>query len=131
VVQGISGKTLIQHLKEMEADGIVTRPNFKDVPPRVGYALTPFGESRSVALTPLCKWGMRFMTEQNLMRQASGRQHPFDRLLCPVVRGTMQEHSRAALLDCLLDKCPSPVCDGGAWLLIHVAGLKCKWFAGC
>jgi DNA-binding HxlR family transcriptional regulator len=82
VVQGISGKTLIQHLKEMEADGIVTRPNFKDVPPRVGYALTPFGESLSVALTPLCEWGMPFMIEQNLMRQASGRQHPFDRLLC-------------------------------------------------
>ena len=32
MVQGISGKTLIQHLKEMEADGIVTRPNFKERP---------------------------------------------------------------------------------------------------
>jgi len=39
VVKGISEKMLIQHLKEMEADGIVKRRDFKEVPPRVGTAL--------------------------------------------------------------------------------------------
>jgi HxlR-like helix-turn-helix len=33
VVEGISEKMLIQHLKEMEADGIVKRKDFKEVPP--------------------------------------------------------------------------------------------------
>src|SRR6516162_6966529 len=36
-VQGISEKMLIQHLKEMEADGVVKRRDFKEVPPRVEY----------------------------------------------------------------------------------------------
>jgi DNA-binding HxlR family transcriptional regulator len=57
LVPGISEKMLIQHLKEMEADGIVTRKDFKEVPPHVEYALTAFGESLCVALTPLCEWG--------------------------------------------------------------------------
>jgi DNA-binding HxlR family transcriptional regulator len=70
VVQGISEKMLIQHLKEMEADGIVTRRDFKEVPPRVEYALTPFGESLSVALTPLCEWGTLHMKHIEGCREA-------------------------------------------------------------
>jgi DNA-binding HxlR family transcriptional regulator len=42
LVQGISEKMLIQHLKEMQADGIVKRRDFKEVPPRVEYELTSF-----------------------------------------------------------------------------------------
>jgi DNA-binding HxlR family transcriptional regulator len=61
LVPGISEKMLIQHLKEMTADGIVTRKDFKEVPPRVEYALTRFGESLMSALTPLCEWGTLHM----------------------------------------------------------------------
>jgi DNA-binding HxlR family transcriptional regulator len=60
-VLGISEKMLIQHLKEMEADGIVTRQDFKEVPPRVDYAMTPFGQSLYEALAPLCAWGAQHM----------------------------------------------------------------------
>ena len=49
VVEGISEKMLIQHLKEMEADGIVKRRDFKEVPPRVEYALTPAYEAHRSA----------------------------------------------------------------------------------
>ena len=70
VVQGISEKMLIQHLKEMEADGIVTRRDFREVPPRVEYALTPFGESLSVAVTPLCEWGTLHMKRIKACREA-------------------------------------------------------------
>jgi DNA-binding HxlR family transcriptional regulator len=52
---------LIQHLKEMEADGIVKRRDFKEVPPRVEYALTSFGHSLCAALAPLCEWGTLHM----------------------------------------------------------------------
>jgi DNA-binding HxlR family transcriptional regulator len=74
-VVGVSEKMLIQHLKEMEADGIVTRKDYKEIPPRVEYALTSFGRSLCQALTPLCEWGEKHMrrieacqTEQDAQR---------------------------------------------------------------
>lgn len=60
-VHGISEKMLIQHLKEMELDGIVTRKDYKQVPPRVEYSLTEFGGSLCDALSPLCEWGTLHM----------------------------------------------------------------------
>lgn len=68
-VQGISEKMLIQNLKEMEADGIVTRQDFKEIPPRVEYALTLFGISLSAALTPLCEWGAQHMARIGAVKQ--------------------------------------------------------------
>jgi len=58
---GISEKMLIQHLRRMDADGIVTRNDYKEVPPRVEYALTSFGHSLCDALAPLCEWGQKHM----------------------------------------------------------------------
>lgn len=57
-IRGVSDKVLIQQLKELEADGIVLRTDYKEVPPRVDYTLTPIGESLSAALAPLCAWGL-------------------------------------------------------------------------
>ena len=61
LVTGISEKLLIQQLREMEADGIVARKDFREIPPRVEYALTPFGVSLSNTLRPLCEWGKEHM----------------------------------------------------------------------
>jgi DNA-binding HxlR family transcriptional regulator len=61
LVTGISEKMLIQQLREMERDGIVARTDFQEVPPRVEYALTPFGISLQAALVPLCEWGTKHM----------------------------------------------------------------------
>jgi DNA-binding HxlR family transcriptional regulator len=72
LVQGISEKMLIQHLKEMEADGIVSRRDFREVPPRVEYALTPFGHSLLDALTPLCEWGTLHMKRIEAQKEAAG-----------------------------------------------------------
>src|SRR4051812_33008754 len=57
LVTGISEKMLIQQLREMAGDGIVSRNDFREVPPKVEYALTPFGVSLKEALRPLCEWG--------------------------------------------------------------------------
>jgi DNA-binding HxlR family transcriptional regulator len=46
----------------MEQDGIVDRNDFREVPPRVEYSLTPFGVSLTVALRPLCDWGSKHMS---------------------------------------------------------------------
>lgn len=77
-VQGVSDKVLIQQLKELEADGVVVRTDYKEVPPRVDYALTPLGRSLAQALEPLCTWGtahlaeVRHVLEQRAAWQAAG-----------------------------------------------------------
>jgi DNA-binding HxlR family transcriptional regulator len=57
LVSGVSEKMLIQQLRELQVDGIVARVDFKEIPPKVEYALTPLGRSLAMALLPLCKWG--------------------------------------------------------------------------
>lgn len=57
LVPGVSEKMLIQQLREMEADGLVHREVFHEVPPRVEYSITKLGASLDDALIPLCGWG--------------------------------------------------------------------------
>ncbi|GGW81241.1 winged helix-turn-helix transcriptional regulator [Streptomyces lomondensis] len=54
---GITEKVLASHLREMEADGLVHREAYDEVPPRVEYSLTPRGVSLNAALEPLGAWG--------------------------------------------------------------------------
>ncbi len=61
LVTGISEKMLIQELKEMIADQIVSRKDFQEIPPRVEYSLTSFGKTLAEALVPLCEWGSLHM----------------------------------------------------------------------
>ena len=68
-VDGISEKMLIQHLKELERDQVVVRRDFKEVPPRVEYALTDFGASLYEALAPLCEWGEEHMARIEACKQ--------------------------------------------------------------
>lgn len=53
----VSHKVLIQQLKELEADGLIKRVDYGEVPPRVEYSLTKFGQSLARALAGLCQWG--------------------------------------------------------------------------
>lgn len=57
LVSGISEKVLIQQLRSLTEDGILTRQDFMEVPPRVEYAITDFGRTLALALQPLCEWG--------------------------------------------------------------------------
>lgn len=54
---GISEKMLVQQLRELEADGVVHREVYREVPPRVEYSLTGLGASLNRALLPLGDWG--------------------------------------------------------------------------
>jgi DNA-binding HxlR family transcriptional regulator len=62
-IRDVSDKMLIQQLKELEADGILVRTDYKEVPPRVDYTLSPLGRSLADALTPLCTWGTENQAE--------------------------------------------------------------------
>ena len=63
LIQGVSDKVLIQQLKDLEADHVLARTDYQEVPPRVDYALTPLGRSLADAIIPLCTWGTENMAE--------------------------------------------------------------------
>jgi len=54
---GVSEKMLIQHLREMEEDGLIHREVYRQVPPKVEYSLTEDGRTLNDALRPLGAWG--------------------------------------------------------------------------
>jgi DNA-binding HxlR family transcriptional regulator len=55
-IPAISQKMLIQQLRHMESDGIVRRIVHHQVPPKVEYALTDWGQALCPALDALLKW---------------------------------------------------------------------------
>lgn len=56
-LEGISQKVLTDSLRSMEADGIVTRTVYPEVPPRVEYALSDLGESMRPIMDAMAAWG--------------------------------------------------------------------------
>lgn len=53
-----TAKMLTQHLRELEADGIVVREIFPVIPPKVEYSLTELGQSIMPVLQAMCDWGL-------------------------------------------------------------------------
>jgi DNA-binding HxlR family transcriptional regulator len=59
-VEGINTRMLVKELKNMEANGIVTREVFATVPPTVEYTLTSKGEKLLPSIVSLHTWGKEF-----------------------------------------------------------------------
>lgn len=57
-------KMLTQQLRELEADGLISRKVYPVVPPKVEYSLTERGQSLFPILQAIYAWGSKFMTEQ-------------------------------------------------------------------
>lgn len=55
-VAGISEKMLASTLRTLEADGIIARTSYPEVPPRVEYALTARGIQLMQRMMPLMEW---------------------------------------------------------------------------
>lgn len=53
----VTDRTLSTNLKELEADGLIRRKEYPQIPPKVEYSLTPLGDSLMVVLDQLCTWG--------------------------------------------------------------------------
>ena len=59
-LEGISQKVLTDSLRSMEADGIITRTVYPEVPPRVEYTLTETGYSLKPILDAMVVWGTEY-----------------------------------------------------------------------
>lgn len=53
----ISYKTLSAMLKELEADGLIVRKEYPQIPPKVEYSLSERGKSLMPILDMMCVWG--------------------------------------------------------------------------
>lgn len=53
----ITYKTLSATLKEMQADGLVHREEYPQIPPKVEYSLTEKGKTLWPILQEMCQWG--------------------------------------------------------------------------
>jgi DNA-binding HxlR family transcriptional regulator len=58
-IPAVSQKMLIQQLRELERDGIVDRTIYPQVPPKVEYALTKWGQAMCPALNEILEWAVR------------------------------------------------------------------------
>ena len=56
-IGNISDKTLSANLKELEADRLIVRREYPQIPPKVEYSLTDRGHSLVKVLDKLCDWG--------------------------------------------------------------------------
>lgn len=63
-VKGITHKVLSQQLRELEADELIVRRAYQELPLRVEYVLSEKGESIMPILHEMCKWGHENMEEK-------------------------------------------------------------------
>src|SRR5580704_17603337 len=64
-LSGITHKTLTQQLREMEADRIISRKVYPQIPPKVEYSLAPLGKTLRPVLNSMHLWAERHGAEVN------------------------------------------------------------------
>ncbi len=64
-IDGISKQMLTKQLREMEADGILSRKIYAEIPPRVEYSLTELGASLLPIIKSMKKWGEIHIDSEN------------------------------------------------------------------
>jgi len=64
LIPGVSQRMLTKQLRELEANRIVHRKIYRQVPPKVEYSLTSFGETLIPIMQALEKWGVEYLKEE-------------------------------------------------------------------
>ncbi|MEM9329074.1 MAG: winged helix-turn-helix transcriptional regulator [Bacteroidota bacterium] len=65
-IEGITKQMLTKQLREMEADSILIRKIYPEIPPRVEYFFTPYGESLFPIIDAMSEWGRANMETQDV-----------------------------------------------------------------
>lgn len=60
-LDGITQSTLTKQLRELENDGFIHREIYKEIPPKVEYSLTEFGESFIPVLQTMMTWSEKYL----------------------------------------------------------------------
>lgn len=60
-LSGVTHRTLTQQLRELEAQRILRRKVYRQVPPKVEYSLTPLGMSLKPVLDAMHQWGEQYL----------------------------------------------------------------------
>ena len=68
-LDGISQKVLTDNLRSMEADGLVIRTVYPEVPPRVEYSLSELGESMRPVLASMQAWGEAYQEQRKTKKE--------------------------------------------------------------
>lgn len=55
-LEGVTRRMLTRSLRQLERDGLIVRRDYREVPPRVEYALTPLGRGLLAGTMPLWTW---------------------------------------------------------------------------
>jgi len=68
-ISGCTQRMLTNQLRQLEADGIVKRTAYPEVPPRVEYKLTPLGRDLAPTIQAMNEWGKKHIsrTDQNFV----------------------------------------------------------------
>ena len=61
----ITYKTLSVQLKELEADGLIIRKEYPQIPPKVEYSLSQKGQSLMPVIDAMCTWGYEHSKKDN------------------------------------------------------------------
>jgi DNA-binding HxlR family transcriptional regulator len=72
----ISKQMLVNQLRELEADGIIERTIYAEVPPRVVYKLTPFGQSLIPVVKVIRDWGKENLKNEGKIAVFLGKGDP-------------------------------------------------------
>ncbi|TGE26456.1 winged helix-turn-helix transcriptional regulator [Hymenobacter metallicola] len=67
----VTEKMLIQELRELEADAIVERIVYQQVPPKVEYQLTEYGRQVQPMFTELIRWGQSYRDRNRKLEEAA------------------------------------------------------------
>ncbi|MFE7563977.1 winged helix-turn-helix transcriptional regulator [Kitasatospora sp. NPDC057500] len=68
---GITAKVLAESLRSMEQDGVVSRTEYAENPPRVEYALTPLGRTLLGPMDAVCDWSRANLADLLAARRAA------------------------------------------------------------
>ncbi len=74
-INGISQRMLSRTLRNLERDGLVTRTQYPEIPPRVEYELTPLGRSLEPAIKQLWEWSVTHFDDVSSARESYDTQN--------------------------------------------------------